>query len=102
MTTRTTDDDGTHFQAKRKGISGEAAAFLAVRQTCSSMAGFAALRNAWEHSSRNFIFGNIFVNFEIFVVFGMKYHDEGYSEKGRKDEKERKSLVISVIFVVVI
>ena len=34
---------------------------------------------------------NVFVNFEIFVVFGMKYHDVGNSEKERKDEKERKS-----------
>ena len=82
MTTRTTDDDGTHFQAKRKGISGEAAAFLAVRQTCSSMTGFAALRNAGEHSSRNVFFGNIFVNFELFADFGMKYRDEDNSEKG--------------------
>ena len=46
-------------------------------------------------------YGNVFVNFEIFVVFGMKYHDVDNSEKERKDEKNENLLVSSVIFVII-
>ena len=40
----------------------------------------------------------VFVNFEFFVVFGMKYNDKDNSEKVRKDEMARKSFGMFRVF----